>query len=273
MDHLFRELSDYRQYLEKYPFHEELGVDLENYGDPLKKQVKTAYYSVDPTLSTPFPPELDDLTRLHYLVTSRKVTTILEFGVGKSSKVFDHALAINKASHEVYVKEELRRSNPFECHSIDNYKEWIDKVNSEYKTNHVTFHHCECTVSTFNDRVCTYYNGIPNICPDFIYLDGPDQFSPIGNVRGINTNHPDRLPMSADILSFEHFLLPGTLIVVDGRTANARFLKANLQREWTHFHHVKYDQHYFELTESPLGIYNKKQIDYCLGENFYERVK
>ena len=39
--------------------------------------------------------ELDDLIRLHYLVTSRKVMTILEFGVGKSSIVFDHALQIN----------------------------------------------------------------------------------------------------------------------------------------------------------------------------------
>ena len=29
--------------------------------------------------------------------------------------------------------------------------------------------------------------------------------------------------MAADILSIEHFLHPGTLIVIDGRTANARF--------------------------------------------------
>ena len=35
--------------------------------------------------------------------------------------------------------------------------------------------------------------------------------------------------MSADILVFEHFLQPGTLIVVDGRAANARFLKTNLE--------------------------------------------
>ena len=42
--------------------------------------------------------ELDDLIRLHYLVTTRKVTTILEFGVGKSTIVFDHALRINKTN-------------------------------------------------------------------------------------------------------------------------------------------------------------------------------
>jgi len=78
--------------------------------------------------------------------------------------------------------------------------------------------------------------------------------------------------MSADVLAIEHFLLPGTLIVVDGRTANARFLKTNLQRNWSYYYSKEYDQHYFELTEKPLGVYNKKQIDYCLGKEFHLRV-
>ena len=112
------------------------------------------------------------------------------------------------------------------------------------------------------------YDNFPNICPDLIYLDAPDQFSSIGDVRGISTNHPDRLPMSADILTFEHFLLPGTLIVVDGRTANARFLKTNLQRDWIYHYSEEYDQHFFELKETPLGIYNKRQIEFCLGPDW-----
>jgi hypothetical protein len=74
--------------------------------------------------------------------------------------------------------------------------------------------------------------------------------------------------MSADILTFEHFLLPGTLIVVDGRTANARFLKTNLQRNWVYYHSEEYDQHFFELKEAPLGIYNQRQIEFCLGTEF-----
>ena len=79
--------------------------------------------------------------------------------------------------------------------------------------------------------------------------------------------------MAADILSIEHFLLPGTLIVVDGRSANARFLKSNLQRKWSYSYCENFDQHFFELLEEPLGIYNKKQIDFCLGEDFYKRLK
>ena len=79
--------------------------------------------------------------------------------------------------------------------------------------------------------------------------------------------------MAADILSIEHFLCPGTLIVVDGRTANARFLECNFQRNWKHLYSVDYDQHFFELLEKPLGVYNKRQIDYCLGADYYVRLE
>ena len=51
-------------------------------GSIWNKIKKEIYASVDPNNVEPFPSELDDLIRLHYLVISRKVTTILEFGVG-----------------------------------------------------------------------------------------------------------------------------------------------------------------------------------------------
>jgi hypothetical protein len=269
---LFKKLKSYKNYLKEHPFHKLLNIDLKVYGNLEKKIKRTSYYSVDPNLKSSYDAELDDLIRLHYLVISRKVTTILEFGVGKSSIVFDHALKINKNKYRNYVLKNLRRSNPFQCFSVDNNKHWISVCKRTAKTNLVKYHYSKCVTSTFNDRICTFYDHLPNICPDLIYLDGPDQFSPTGDVRGINTLHPDRLPMSADILAIEHFLLPGTLIIVDGRTANARFLKTNLQRNWYYYHSKKYDQHFFELLENPLGIYNKKQIDFCLGKKFYLRV-
>ena len=269
----FEKLGSYESYLKKNPFHKLLNINLEEYGAVEKKIEYLPYHAVDPTLKEAFAAELDDLVRLHYLVTSRNVTTILEFGVGKSSIVFDHALNLNKKRCSSYVENNLRRSNPFECFSIDNNKEWIEVCKKTAKTSLVRYHHSECSISSFNGRICTYFEDSPNVCPDFIYLDGPDQFSPVGDVRGISTNHPDRLPMSADILAIEHFLLPGTLIVVDGRTANARFLKTNLQRNWSYYHDEVFDQHFFELVETPLGIYNKRQIDFCLGNDFYQRIK
>ena len=109
------------------------------------------------------------------------------------------------------------------------------------------------------------YKKIPNVCPDLIYLDGPDQFAVANDIRGISTASKDRLPMSADILLMEPFLLPGTLIVVDGRTANARFLKNNFQRNWKYQHLTQEDIHLFELVEKPLGKLNAKQLRFCLG--------
>jgi len=263
---LFKELLNYDEYLKQNPFHQNLEINLKDYGQLDQKIVSEAYFNVDSETNIPCSAELDDLIRLHYLVTSRKVTTILEFGVGKSSIMFDHALEQNKIKYSDFVQKNLRRSNPFECHSVDNNEKWIEVTKSTNPSiKNVTFHCCPCYVSSFNDRICTLYDNVPNICPDLIYLDAPDQYSPIGDVRGISTNHPDRVPMAADILTFEHFLLPGTLIVVDGRTANARFLETNLQRNWIYNYSKEYDQHFFELSEKPLGIYNQKQIEFCLG--------
>ena len=270
---MFEKLN-YDEYLEDNPFYKGLGIDLKKYGKIDKKIEQDIYSAVDKDNKIPFPSELDDLTRLHFLITSRKVTTILEFGVGKSSFVFDDALRINKKKHSDYVKNNLRRANPFECISIDNNQEFIKITENEFgDLSRVKFHYSELEISTFNSRVCTFYTDVPNVCPDFIYLDGPDLWSAKGDIRGISTRHIDRMPMAADILAFEHFLTPGTLIVVDGRTANARFLKSNLQRNWIHNHSIVYDQHFFELREEPLGNLNKRQIEFCLGKSWLNSLE
>ncbi len=59
--------------------------------------------------------------------------------------------------------------------------------------------------------------------------------------------------MSTGILRVEFFLEPGTLIQVDDRTANVRFLKSYLRRKWVHLHDPLGDAHRFELQEEPLG--------------------
>lgn len=269
--YLFGDFS-VENYLQQHKIHELFGVDM---GLANTKVDKGLYTSVDPKHAQAYVTELDDLARLHYLLTSRKVTTVLEFGVGKSTKAIAHAMRFNKSQHAEHVKANLRRSNPFELHSVDCMKEWIDVCLSEMPDDlkgFVDIHHCTLRVSEFNGRMCTYYDNFPNICPDFIYLDAPDQFSAQDNLRGLTTAHPDRMPMAADILSFEHFLLPGTLILVDGRTANARFLKCNLQRNWRYTYVEQFDQHFFELHEPPLGKINKRQIEFCLKPEFFENL-
>ena len=268
-NYLFYGLTDYKKYIKKHSLYKLIGI---SHLASIKKKIQKPNFSVDPNNVNPFPPEIDDLTRLHYLTTSRRVISILEFGIGKSTIIFNDALIKNKKKYKTFVNKNLRKKNQFECHSLDNQKAWIKKVKSN-KLSNIKFYFASLKMGTFNDRVCTFYKKIPNVTPDLIYLDGPDQFSPKGHIRGISTNHPDRLPMSGDILALEHFFYPGTLIVVDGRTANARFLKTNLQRDWIYCHNKNADQHFFELREEPLGVYNKMQIDFCLGYKFYARLK
>ena len=182
----------------------------------------------------------------------------------------------NKLNWFEFTSKNLRKSNLYECHSIDNNPKWINECKKNAPNylldNILFFHNANVITSEFLGRACTFFDPIPNICPDLIYLDAPDQFSSIGHLRGLSTNHPDRMPMAADILSFEHFLQPGALIIVDGRTANSRFLKCNLQRDWAYYFSEEWDQHFFELQEKPLGIYNKMFIDHTLGSSFYKRI-
>ena len=82
---------NYFDYLQQNPIHELLGLEL---NEKVLKKTYPPNFSVDINNHS-FPAELDDLTRLHYITTSRKVTTILEFGVGMSTVVFADAIYRN----------------------------------------------------------------------------------------------------------------------------------------------------------------------------------
>lgn len=216
----------------------------------------------------PYPPNLIDLQRLHRFIISRKRTTIMEFGVGWSTLVFCDALSKLKLKFSDEFNR-LRRSNPFELHALDNEAKYIEIAEArlpEKLKQHAYFYQSEVQMGTFNNRICTYYKRLPHVSPDFIYVDGPGQFNVQSDISGWSTRHKDMMPMSADILRIEHFLTPGTIIVFDGRAANARFFRSNIQRNWDYKYEEEYDQHVFELSEEPLGKFNKMQM------NFYSSV-
>ncbi len=70
------------------------------------------------------------------------------------------------------------------------------------------------------------------------------------------------MPMACDVLKIEHFFVPGTILLIDGRGANARFLKSNLQRDWVYDYDASVDQHKLVLAEEPLGPYSRRQLDF-----------
>ena len=117
-------------------------------------------------------------------------------------------------------------------------------------------------MTLLNNKICTQYKKVPLCNPDFIYLDGPDQFKVKKDINGISTRHKDMMPMVSDILKFEYFYTPGTIIVLDGRAANAKFLKDHFKRKWKYILDKKNDQHIFYLTDPVLGKYNKLQLEF-----------
>lgn len=222
-------------------------------------------------LAEPTMPELDDLYNLYQYILINKRTTILEFGSGWSTLIFSLALKElrNKFSNKV---KSLRRNNPFELFVIENEKKYLNitrnrikKFNKYLKIKNpikINYHLTNVEMSTFNGRICTQYKKLPLCNPDFIYLDGPSQFNVKKDVNGINTRHKDLMPMVSDILKFEHFYTPGTIIVCDGRAANAKFLRDNFQRNWKYLNDEKSDQHIFLLNDPMLGEYNKLQVKF-----------
>lgn len=243
--------------LESYFHDQDLGfvVDIANKGYvPSVNEIQ---------IDEPYRPELLDLYRLHRFIILNKRLTVLEFGCGWSSLIMADALTKNSS---IYINEvaNLRKTNLFEIHSVDNEEKFINIAQSRLEENGMDNYSFICSkvsMSEHNGKICTRYKEIPFINPDFIYLDAPDQFNHIeGEISGLSTAHNDFMPMSMDLLLIEHFLTPGTIIVADGRTANVRFLLSNFQRNWKHTHDIEVDQHIMFLEEEPLGAYNNNQL-------------
>ena len=225
-----------------------------------------AFDAVSGKLNIPFPPVAKDLARLHRLIRKRKAFTVLEFGSGLSTIVMADALSKNKADFlGLQEKPVLRNRVMFQIFSVESDKKWIEYSQSNFPNHlleHVNFHYSEIKIDTFNGRICHFYDNLPDIVPDFIYLDGPNPKDVKGSVNGITFQCDERTVMAADILLMESILLPGTFILVDGRTNNARFLNNNLQRNFEMSWDKDGDVTSFELKEERLGKYN------ILGSDF-----
>ena len=191
----------------------------------------------------------------------------MEFGIGWSSIVMANELQHN-INNYLSKTENLRMSNAGQIHCLDNSKRWAKKMSLKLKkySKIVKLNYSEVYMDKFNGKICTSFKKLPKVNPDFIYLDGPDQFNIKGSINGFNIDKNDLMPMTCDLLKIEHFLKPGTIIVVDGRASNSRFLKSNFQRNWKYSYNELNDQHVFFLNEKPLGQLNKRQIDFYFND-------
>tara|TARA_B100001142_G_C14239309_1_gene618677 strand:+ start:126 stop:992 length:867 start_codon:yes stop_codon:yes gene_type:complete len=231
--------------------------------DLYKSKVKEHLRTVTKNEAKPFIPEASDLCRLHWTILSGKIINTLEFGSGFST-VF---MADAKYILNYYFKDlkNMRYEKIFHVYSIEEDKKYIKTTHKRipfYLKKHVTLIHDKIDIITYKDRFASKYKNLPNISPDLIYLDAPSIYFTKKSYKGFSFLPINRVPMSADILFIEYFLEPGTIIIVDGRTANANFLKDHFNRNWKHVHDTKGDCHYFKLIDKPWGKYNIKKLKF-----------
>ena len=231
-----------------------------------KKKDKKNNFDIRLT-KNPQPPELRDLYRLYQFIVLNKRTTVLEFGCGYSSVVISKALEFNRQKN-LAAKPFTRCEFPFTHFILDDDKKYLKlskkRINLLIKKPRVKYFFSKCEMTTFNGNYANQYQFLPRVNPDFIYLDAPSPFNVKGKQNNFTVAAKDMMPMSCDILKFENFLAPGTIILVDGRTANARFLKNHFKRNWSYYEDSMSDQTAFLLNEKPLGPFNLEQIKFYL---------
>ena len=79
--------------------------------------------------------------------------------------------------------------------------------------------------------------------------------------------------MAADLIMLEPFFWPETLIISDGRTANARFLESRFKRNWQVMHDPFGDRTIFRLNETPFGEISSEHISFRLLQSKVTQAK
>jgi hypothetical protein len=184
---------------------------------------------------------------------------ILEYGVGHSTMVFlSHIDNINGLLPS-------RSLNVVDA-SMEYIGYWakyaLKYLGPEVDDGLIQFHHHTPELTFISNQVCSVYPYIPKVAPDFIYIDAPEPYQ---------TKMPEAfVPIIGDVLRYEAFLLPNTIIVIDGRAMQARFLFRHLKNHWAYRYCPERDQHFFVQAEGTLGLpkHEKliKEVYYANGE-------
>lgn len=218
---------------------------------------KDPFHATSGKVETAFAPQLRDLVRLHRLIRQRMATTVLEFGVGFSTLVMADALAKNEAEFQKLPQPpRLRVKKPFHLFAVDASRHWIEETQKRIPAHlrpRVQIDFSRVKAGMHLGQLCHFYERLPNVVPDFVYLDGPSPKDVEGAVNGLDFSIDERTVMSADLLVMEPTMLPRTFIIVDGRTNNARFLERNFRRRFHVTSDAAADVTTFELDEPPLG--------------------
>ena len=194
-------------------------------------------------------PNLNDLARLLKVCNLTNPSKIIEFGCGFSSYIF-HNYLINKehtceSRNYLHIIEVHKKYMDIACNRFRKSNKNIDVINDI----------CSVTTDIYRNDGSHKYLATYSFNPDIIYLDGPDP-GDILNSKFFKDSQ--RVPISSDILSIEAWLIPGTIVIIDGRIANVEYLKSNLKRKWDWATNYENDCSIAILKDKPLG---KKNIE------------
>jgi hypothetical protein len=213
-----------------------------------------------------YPPDYNDLARLHAIVTKRKLINVLELGSGKSTVVLADALCENKRRFQGNLHG-IRRGSPFRLLSIESELVYFKEVQQELirlnLASVVDLFFSEAIQTTLCGQICGQYVSIPSCCPDLIYVDGPMPISyKNAETEYMDLRHSEVTNITCDVIKIEPMLLPGTIVIIDGMTNNARFIRRNLKRNWLCFEDTNADYTICVLDERPLGHIHMRQLDF-----------
>jgi hypothetical protein len=213
------------------------------------------------------PPEINDLYFLYKMTRESMAVSVMEFGSGYSTLIFAIALHQNRLAFGDRYLNDCVHPNPFKILTVDASDKFlelsIERIPEELR--YLIYPHVsEVELFEFGGpggQIANRFTDLPNFTPDLIYIDGPDPEQVKNSLYGMKLNSFS-LPMSADILSREFFLWSETLMILDGRGANAEFLRRNLKRRWQYTKDSIADRHIFKLEDEPWGYFTDKHISF-----------
>ena len=129
--------------------------------------------------------------------------------------------------------------------SVDGNKKWLENTENKLHEDlleYAKFYYSKPYISKFKDQIVTYHEILPDISPNFIYLDGPAPYDVVNTINGITFNQKTikkenenvffekstRRIVSADVLMYESTSPADFFILVDKRYSNANFLEKTL---------------------------------------------
>ncbi len=206
------------------------------------------------TKAEPYAPVQADLDSLRSIILKTRRTSALEYGSGWSTTAI--AEALDQLANEDGFINQLTTVDA-DPHYLDLALRRIPPLEGVDIAGHIA----SAFRSFWSGPMVSYYDFEPHAIPDFIYLDGPEPAQVIGWPSG-------GPPISADVLKIEPLLMPLTVLVIDGRALNARFIFANLKRRWQYRYLEDRDQHLFLLDEGFRGLAKHEKL---INEVYYAK--